>query len=151
ARRMVTPIQALQSGAERFGSGALDHQIEVHTGDELEDLALDFNLMADQLRESYSELEHKVAERTSDLAKALHDVAQTSREAKVANQHKSEFLASMSHELRTPLYAIIGIAEMMADRMFGDISDKQADYLRDVLTAGHHLLSLINDILDLAK
>jgi signal transduction histidine kinase len=69
----------------------------------------------------------------------------------VANKHKSEFLANMSHELRTPLNAIIGFSEVLHDRMFGEINDKQAEYLDDIHSSGEHLLSLINDILDLSK
>jgi signal transduction histidine kinase len=69
----------------------------------------------------------------------------------VANQHKSEFLANMSHELRTPLNAIIGFSEVLLERMFGEINEKQDDYLKDILSSGRHLLMLINDILDLAK
>src|SRR6185503_2177900 len=69
----------------------------------------------------------------------------------VANQHKSEFLANMSHELRTPLNAIIGFSEVLLQRMFGDLNGKQEEYLQDILSSGRHLLSLINDILDLSK
>src|SRR2546422_10477763 len=68
-----------------------------------------------------------------------------------ARRHKSEFLANMSHELRTPLNAIIGFSEVLAERMFGEVNDKQAEYLADILDSGRHLLSLINDILDLSK
>jgi signal transduction histidine kinase len=57
----------------------------------------------------------------------------------------------MSHELRTPLNAIIGFSEVLAEGMFGDVNEKQAEYLRDILESGRHLLSLINDILDLSK
>ncbi len=69
----------------------------------------------------------------------------------LANKHKSEFLANMSHELRTPLNAIIGFSEVLAERMFGEVNDKQLEYLKDIHNSGHHLLSLINDILDLSK
>jgi signal transduction histidine kinase len=69
----------------------------------------------------------------------------------VASQHKSEFLANMSHELRTPLNAIIGFSEVLTDRMFGDLNEKQEEYLKDIYSSGTHLLSLINDILDLSK
>ena len=73
------------------------------------------------------------------------------RELSVASQHKSEFLANMSHELRTPLNAIIGFSEVLSERMFGDLNEKQEEYLKDIYASGTHLLSLINDILDLSK
>ncbi len=318
ARKMVTPVRALQAGAARIGAGALEHRIAIRTGDELEALAQDFNSMAAQLEASYAGLEQKVDERTRDLREALEqlralgevsravnssldlqtvltsivshaiqlsgadggaiyefdeatqkfllratsqmeeemvealqanpiglgegavgqaavirepvqipdilegrglytdrmrDVAaklglravlavpllredrivgglvvrrrspgefepetvallgtfaaqstvaiQNARlfreledkgqQLEVANRHKSEFLASMSHELRTPLNAIIGFSEVLAERMFGDLSAKQAQYVQVILSSGRHLLALINDILDLSK
>jgi len=74
-----------------------------------------------------------------------------SLELQKASQHKSEFLANMSHELRTPLNAIIGFSEVLLERMFGEVNEKQTEYLQDILASGQHLLSLINDILDLSK
>ncbi|MFA5167222.1 MAG: PAS domain-containing sensor histidine kinase [Candidatus Omnitrophota bacterium] len=71
--------------------------------------------------------------------------------AEAANQAKSEFLANMSHELRTPLNAIIGFSEVLYDQKFGPVNETQKDYLSEVLDSSKHLLSLINDILDLAK
>ncbi len=73
------------------------------------------------------------------------------QQLEAANRHKSEFLASMSHELRTPLNAIIGFSEVLVDRLFGDLGAKQEEYLKNILESGQHLLSLINDILDLSK
>ena len=73
------------------------------------------------------------------------------QQLEVANKHKSDFLANMSHELRTPLNAIIGFSEALMDRMFGDLNEKQLEYQKDIHESGKHLLSLINDILDLAK
>src|SRR5207244_3035726 len=73
------------------------------------------------------------------------------RAAENASQAKSAFIAGMSHELRTPLNAVIGFTEVLLERYFGDINEKQEEYLRDVLSSGQHLLSLINDILDLSK
>ena len=84
-------------------------------------------------------------------ARLFREIQQKSRELEVASQHKSEFLANMSHELRTPLNAIIGFSEVLLERMFGELNDKQEDYLKDIHTSGRHLLSLINDILDLSK
>ncbi len=71
--------------------------------------------------------------------------------AEKASNSKSDFLANMSHELRTPLNSIIGFSEVLQDQMFGQLNDKQFAYVTNVLTSGQHLLSLINDILDLAK
>lgn len=316
ARGLVRPIRTLQQGAQRIGAGELDQRIEVHTGDELESLAGQFNQMAAQLKESYAGLERKVEERTAELREALdyqtaiaeilgvisssptdvqpvidiiaeraarlcdsnfgfvysfdgelihlgshfglnlggveavrrqfplrpgghsiaartvsegavvhvpdvladpeyalketakgagyrgslgipmlhegqivgaitvnrakvgrfsdkqidllktfasqaviaienvrlfHEIQEKSLQLELANRHKSEFLANMSHELRTPLNAIIGFSEALLEKMFGDINEKQEDYLKDIHSSGQHLLSLINDILDLAK
>jgi signal transduction histidine kinase len=84
-------------------------------------------------------------------ARLFRELADKSRQLEVASQHKSEFLANMSHELRTPLNAIIGFSEVLTERMFGDLNEKQAEYLTDIYASGTHLLSLINDILDLSK
>jgi len=84
-------------------------------------------------------------------ARLFREIKDKSRQLELASQHKSEFLANMSHELRTPLNAILGFSEVLAERMFGEINDKQAEYLADILDSGRHLLSLINDILDLSK
>jgi signal transduction histidine kinase len=92
ARRMVTPIRALQAGAARIGAGALDHRIDIATGDELEALGEQFNSMAMQLQQSYATLERKVDERTHQL--------------QLANLAKSRFLAAASHDLRQPLHAL---------------------------------------------
>jgi len=81
----------------------------------------------------------------------FHEIGEKGRQLEVANKHKSEFLANMSHELRTPLNAIIGFSEALLEKMFGEMNEKQEDYLRDIHSSGGHLLSLINDILDLSK
>ncbi len=84
-------------------------------------------------------------------ARLFREIELKSRELETASRHKSEFLANMSHELRTPLNAIIGFSGVLAERMFGEVNEKQAEYLADILESGRHLLSLINDILDLSK
>jgi len=84
-------------------------------------------------------------------ARLFREIEDKSRQIEAANRHKSEFLANMSHELRTPLNAIIGFSEVLQEKLFGDLNEKQAEYTSDILTSGQHLLSLINEILDLSK
>ncbi|HEV3168070.1 MAG TPA: ATP-binding protein, partial [Isosphaeraceae bacterium] len=144
ARQMAKPIWTLNAAAAQMGAGTLNQRIEIRSGDELEELAETFNRMAVQLRDSYSSLEQQVAERTRELGDAISQL-------EAASRHKSDFLANMSHELRTPLNAIIGFSEVLLERMFGEINQKQTEYLQDILGSGRHLLSLINDILDISK
>jgi signal transduction histidine kinase len=84
-------------------------------------------------------------------ARLFREIEEKSHQLEIASQHKSEFLANMSHELRTPLNAIIGFSEVLSERMFGELNEKQEEYLKDIYASGTHLLSLINDILDLSK
>ena len=84
-------------------------------------------------------------------ARLFREIEDKSRQLEAASRHKSEFLANMSHELRTPLNAVIGFSEVLLQRMFGALNDKQDEYLKDIYASGQHLLSLINDILDLSK
>jgi signal transduction histidine kinase len=143
-RRLARPIESIQAAAAKIGSGALDERIDATRRDELGALAEEFNRMAERLQESYAGLEQKVEERTQELA-------EKSRELEVASGHKSEFLANMSHELRTPLNAIIGFTQVLQQKLFGEVNDKQAEYLDDIHGSADHLLELINDILDLSK
>jgi signal transduction histidine kinase len=137
ARRLVRPIKRLQVAAEAIGAGAYDERIELERRDELGALATAFNVMAEHVHDLIEGLERKVAERTQAL--------------EVASKHKSEFLANMSHELRTPLNAIVGFSQVLRQKLFGEVNDKQEEYLDDILSSADHLLSLINDILDLSK
>jgi signal transduction histidine kinase len=84
-------------------------------------------------------------------ARLFREIQDKSAQLEVANKHKSEFLANMSHELRTPLNAIIGFSEVLLEKLFGELNEKQDDYLKDIHASGKHLLGLINDILDLSK
>jgi signal transduction histidine kinase len=137
ARRLVRPIKRLQVAAEAIGAGAYDERIDLDRKDELGALATAFNQMAERVQELITGLERRVAERTQAL--------------EVASKHKSDFLANMSHELRTPLNAIVGFSQVLKQKLFGEVNDKQDEYLDDILSSADHLLALINDILDLSK
>jgi len=137
ASALTLPIRRLHGAVQSVGAGNLATRVDVTTNDELQALAERFNVMADSIQESHLTLESRVAEKTRDL--------------ELANRHKSEFLANMSHELRTPLNAIIGFSEVLAEQMFGKLNAKQMEYATDIHGSGQHLLSLINDILDLSK
>jgi two-component system, NtrC family, sensor kinase len=151
ARHLVRPIKQMRTAAARIGAGAYDERIELRRRDELGGLADDLNRMAASLQASVQGLEQKVEERTRELRQVLAELSRKGRQLEVASQHKSEFLANMSHELRTPLNAIIGFSQVLRQGLFGPVNAKQEEYLDDILSSGHHLLSLINDVLDLSK
>ncbi|HEY4129942.1 MAG TPA: ATP-binding protein [Gemmatimonadaceae bacterium] len=103
------------------------------------------------LKQLNSELEGRIAAATADLAQQNERLLWQSEELAKANKLKSDFLASMSHELRTPLNAVIGYSALLLDGIGGDLSERQSDYIGRSRAAAQHLLSLINDILDLAR
>ena len=84
-------------------------------------------------------------------AQLFRELKEQSLELELASRHKSEFLASMSHELRTPLNAVLGFSEVLLERMFGELNERQEEYLHDIHSSGRHLLELLNEILDLSK
>jgi len=151
ARNLVRPIESIQAAAAKMGSGVLNQRIEISSRDELGALADEFNRMAARLQAFYAGLEQQVQERTRELAMALAELDEKSRELEAVSHHKSEFLANMSHELRTPLNAISGFSQVLRKQLFGEINEKQAEYLDDILGSARHLLSLIDDVLDLSK
>jgi len=123
---LIGPIRRMDTRLAAIARGDFTTHVDVTNRDELGDLAANLNRTNDELRRLYGELE-------------------------TASRHKSEFLANMSHELRTPLNAIIGFSQVLRQRLFGPVNSKQEEYLDDILSSGNHLLSLINDVLDLSK
>jgi signal transduction histidine kinase len=126
AASIVRPLRRTRGQLASIAAGDFAQRVDVPNRDEIGALAADVNRMSDELERLYGELE-------------------------AASRHKSDFLATMSHELRTPLNAIIGFSEVLHEQMFGELNERQLAYVNDVLGAGRHLLSLINDVLDLAK
>ena len=173
SRSVINPIRALAEGTEKLRRGDWTQRVVVGQRDELGDLAGAFNTMAATLSEKQGalerakmDLEERVAERTQELDGINHQLKarlemqraaevallETKEAAELASRTKSEFLANMSHELRTPLNAIIGFSEIMQQQTFGPLGNEAyTGYIADIRDSGYHLLSLINDILDLSK
>lgn len=157
-RSIVNPIIEIERSAKLMASGDLKHRAQVSSKDELGKLAKEFNRMAESLEEHYTTLEKKVSERTEELRIANNSLYENKVELEGKNEElarasnlKSQFLANVSHELRTPLNSIIGFSELLQEKAFGDLNEKQLKYVKYVHTSGEHLLLLINNILDLSK
>ncbi|TET67433.1 MAG: hybrid sensor histidine kinase/response regulator [Dehalococcoidia bacterium] len=133
---MATAVTDTQTAIDIMKLGAYDYISKPFNQDDL--------LMRVRKAIEKLELEEKIKESTAELEVAM-------RNAQVANQAKSDFLASMSHELRTPLTSILGLSEVLQEEYFGKLNSKQKQYLNDIQESGQHLLLLINDILDIAK
>ena len=123
---LIGPLRQMEARFGEIAAGDFSKQLTVPNRDEFGALAANLNRMNDELRRLYGQIE-------------------------AANRNKSEFLANMSHELRTPLNAIMGFSEALYERYFGELNEKQTEYAKDIHGSGEHLLSLVNDILDLSK
>lgn len=158
SKSIVSPILALGEAARHMSLGDFKHRAPVIKQDEIGMLAAEFNKMAENLENIYSTLERKVDERTEflndanlELSKKQSELEEKNIQLAHANQMKSHFLANVSHELRTPLNSIIGFSELLQESTFGELNDKQTQYVEYIHSSGLHLLQLINEILDLTK
>jgi len=142
SRWVTNPILRLNTAAKNIAKGEWDKTVESQRSDELGELAKSFNSMAQQLQQSFETLEQRVRERTAQLAVAKD-------KAEVANQAKSTFLANMSHELRSPLNAILGFSQLMTRSQ--NLSPEHQENISIISSSGEHLLTLINNVLDLSK
>ncbi len=137
---VILPVRAADTFLSKVAKGEFNATISIPNRDEFGALAAHMNQMSRDLHRLYAE-----------QRQATQQLRLLNRRLELASKAKSDFLANMSHELRTPLNAVIGFSEALGERMFGELNDKQAEYVEDIHSSGHHLLSLINDILDLSK
>ena len=142
---IVKPLQHLQEISEQVEQGNYEARAQIETRDEFEDLAGAFNRMLRHMVDTQAEL--KTA--NSNLDSKVDELAQANMQLYELNRLKSEFLATVSHELRTPLNSIIGFADLLGD--ISALNEKQKKYAGRIGQSGKVLLTLINDILDLAK
>ncbi|NJK69485.1 MAG: response regulator [Microcoleus sp. SU_5_3] len=149
ARWVTKPILKLNETAKDIARGNWHQSGEIDRTDEVGQLAKSFNSMAQQLQESFETLEQKVEERTAELATSNQQLEVSKEKAEVANQAKSTFLANMSHELRSPLNAILGFSQIMLRSR--SLPSEHLDNVGIITRSGEHLLTLINQVLDLSK
>jgi len=158
SRSIIKPILDIEEASKRVAHGDFSRPASVMSRDEIGELALEFNKMAERLEEYYSALGKKVEDRTEELMAANSELSQKKAELEDKNEElsrvnrmKTLFLANVSHELRTPLNSIIGFSELLQEKSFGELNEKQTQYSKFIHASGTHLLHLINSILDLSK
>jgi signal transduction histidine kinase len=156
---IIKPIKKLVAATKELGAGNLDVRTAVKSGDEVGDLGVSFNIMADRLRDDRDSLRNLLDEREKmqkEILKTNENLKEANRLLQQADAAKSKFLASMSHELRTPLNAMINFTALVIEDWDDLKTDekwfvKAKDMLERVKNSSYHLLDMINDLLDLAK
>ncbi|MDJ0703572.1 MAG: ATP-binding protein [Leptolyngbyaceae cyanobacterium MO_188.B28] len=149
ARQIAHPILAITHTATQVAAGDFQSTAPVLAENEIGVLARVFNQMIGQLRGLYADLESEVEMRTAALKKTNERLRQAKESADTANRAKSEFLANMSHELRTPLNAILGFTQLLTRSP--SVNSSQLEHLDIISRSGEHLLTLINDVLEMSK
>ncbi|HBH51119.1 MAG TPA: sensor histidine kinase [Planctomycetaceae bacterium] len=142
---IVKPVEHLREVSESISRGQLDRRAEIRTGDEFEELSQAFNRMLRHLVTVQEELRQV----NTELDSKVDQLARANLQLYELNNLKNDFMATMTHELRTPLNSILGFSDVLAGAE--NLTDRQQRYLRNIQTSGKDLLTLINDILDLAK
>jgi two-component system, NarL family, sensor histidine kinase BarA len=143
---VVKPVKHLKAVSDAIVAGQLNVRSEIHTGDEFEDLSDAFNRMVRHLMDAQEEQKKLNA----DLDRRLDDLARANMALYESDKAKGDFLSTVSHELRTPLNGIIGFSDVLLGTA-SPLNEKQARWVANIKTSGQQLLSLINDILDLAR
>lgn len=143
---VVKPVKHLKAVSDAIATGQLNVRSEIHTGDEFEDLSEAFNRMVRHLMDA----EEKQRKLNQDLDTKLDELARANMALYESDKAKGDFLSTVSHELRTPLHGIIGFSDVLLSAS-SPLTEKQARWVANIKTSGQHLLTLINDILDLAK
>lgn len=152
---ITQPIHQLQRVAQRMSQGQYQQRAAIATHDEIGQLSVAFNRMADAIEERETalhnlaaSLEQKVVQRTAELHEQAAMLRASKETAEVANRAKSEFLANMSHEIRTPMTAILGYTDLLKTTT---LTLEQEEYLSCITNSGASLLTILNDILDLSR
>ena len=143
-RRIASPIKQLAGITREISQGKIDQTVSIRTHDEIEDLARDFNVMVERLRDYREQVDNY----QRDLEKKVQEQTLLAQQAAEASQAKSQFLANMSHEIRTPLNGVLGMAELL---LRTDLNDRQHYLAETVIRSGQSLLRVLNDILDFSK
>jgi signal transduction histidine kinase len=146
-RTVAKPIRKLDSAARQIAQGDYSQRIDVTSDDEIGQMTQSFNIMADAIEKRDLEL----SDLNTTLEQRVIETQQAREQAEQSDQVKSAFLASMSHELRTPLNAVINFTQFVVDGDTGEITAQQNELLTEVIASAKHLLSLINDVLDMSK